>query len=429
MKSLIEKYKNLFPEEAFYAGLKDDDRFHTGDIEFSTKFSKHLDFYEKNLYPYLAERLYKAATFLFYSIVGGRKLTNSDKNCLEALLEGHVNTNSEVDRLALDYFKGLLEVYDPFVTEDVLKQLERTLSASKRISERVILPTPFEVWLKQLYGLDVLPEEVVVEDIGSLNKDVVENQIALKVSLNSFEPLQLFVNLLCSELGVAALDVTFQEVPEYMKPALPLAGAYWFDRLHNDTRGFKVLVNKVQNFSLAKLVLVISHEVLGHILQFTLVSKHCEDNAKKLPYLSRFPLTEGVALLAETMAVELLENDSLGREVLSIFGLDSSLVPKFKSELEQSYKKALLLRCARYLFELEVYQNGTSPNKAVHNVAKLVPFSREELHDDLCSFLFTPGYGSCYLGGLKHLEGRINLREEQDRTKLGKLGFAFIDGI
>ena len=62
MSKLINKYINLFPEEALYAGLTEDMEIKYADNAFIKRFQDHLDFYEKSLFQTTFEKINKVFT-------------------------------------------------------------------------------------------------------------------------------------------------------------------------------------------------------------------------------------------------------------------------------------------------------------------------------------------------------------------------------
>lgn len=425
MNHLFETYQKLFPEEAFFLGATKDTLGEIVDNTFTRRYTSHLDFYEKFQFPRLSERLYKVANTLSASLFSETKLTREQENTLRALLcDDCIQDSTTLERDAMNYLCNVCTMYSKTSFENELTRIEKRLSGN--LTDTIRLPVSFKEWQQNMYGLSVISTDQIESEIIKLETTPNDSSANPTVTASPGKVEQIF-SLLATKLNVVPPPVVFSHVPAYMSSAVPIAAAYWFNRLSQPNQRYHVFVNTIENISLAQLLLIIVHETLGHILHFDVVSTYCMDSYKKLPYLSRFSLTEGIALLAEELSVSLFHDDVLAKSTLALFGLDDSYVSVLNNNLQHTYNKAMLRRLARYLFELYLYGEGNSPATAIERITNILPVHIENLSRDLRSYLFTPGYGSCYMGGYRVLKDRVDLNNQSDREKLGAFGFSFVD--
>ena len=211
--------------------------------------------------------------------------------------------------------------------------------------------------------------------------------------------LREYFGELFTGFGLKSVEAEWGYVLEPMKELVPVAAAYWIDRLCDDGK-LMVHINK-RPMSRTKLLVVTAHEVLGHLYHYDLVRKHCFDLSKRLPVMNRYPLTEGVAMMAEDKLAEILDDENILKMVL----------------------RGKLLRCVRYLFELLIYKEKIDLDKAIDILVDLSGLDENDLREDLLSFLSTPGYASCYWGGYLRMKSlKVDFWSAVGGRKLGEMG-------
>jgi hypothetical protein len=384
MKNTVQKYQEVFSEEAFYAGLDDALKIEIKDKKFADKFAKHLDFYQKNLGILESQKRYKRSNHLFYKSVSG------------------VATKVELKELK--------------------KLLLRIEHETKR-GEVINLSSSFDLTLRKLYGIKSVSKRILDKDLAMFLKQK-KSEAKLSVQNIDREKVQKFIKLVFEKLAMDVPKIEIDMVPKMMMAIMPTASAYTFFRLDTSRRVFKVFLAD-RKISLARLLFVVVHEVLGHISHFDLVIKNCEDKIKLLPSISRYGLTEGVALLSEDSFFEMNDSDDFVKKIVKIFDIKDT--KQLKEDIDSCYIDARVLRILRALFEIGVYKDKIAPDLVVRDFATKTGIDVENLREDLFSFLVTPGYASCYYLGYLTLRGKINLKDPEHRKMLGEFGLGFAE--
>jgi len=402
----------------------------TEDVLFLSKFQKHLSYYENKLFPNSAEKLYKTANLVFYSLVLDKPL---DIIYIQRLL-GHdwkcsFREDDLATTLAFEYLEQVVATYNShFKTRPLIELIKPEATCLGGTVRNKI--NNFVEWQESLYGIPVLSKVMLLDELLSIKDGSAKTPGKATNTEMTFTQIQDFLTVLFKTLSIPLPKIAFQGVPDYLSSVIPIAGAYWFNRLDTDSQSFKVLINVDKKIPLGMLLMVVTHEVLGHINHFNLINTYCSDNAKKLPYLSRFPITEGVALLAEDALLNLsVQNNMFLQVVRTIFRLEGVENEHIKNEILEAHKDARRTRILRCLFELDIYREGKNPNESIGDLAQVSSRNPSDLKEDLYSFLYTPGYASCYIGGYKLLLGKTDLTNENERRKLGAFGFNFVQNL
>jgi len=427
MNDLVNKYIELFPEESLYAGLNKQANIEFKDQTFLGIFQKHLSYYENELYPNKTEKLYKVANLIFYSLIMDNPLDDEHSALLHKFAQNSgTGKDNLATKLAYNYLKKVQDAYNKhFVNFGQLGPVE--IAPIQLGDYNNIQIHDYIGWQRTLYGIDTLSKDVLIGELVNEVDWIAKTPHRTSYVNISFEQIQELMSLLFGMLGIPLPKTTIQCVPSYLAEAIPIAAAYWPNRLKSGNQSFVVLVNTGIKMPVGLLLMVIAHEVLGHINHFNLVNKYCTDSAKKIPYLSRLPLTEGVGLLAEDAFVNLVQKDnSLLSNMRRIVKAESASTDDIKNEVLVAHKRARVRRITRYLFELSIYHEGQGIESTIKDLSERSGTPFIELHEDLTSYLVTPGYASCYTGGYKLLQGKIDLMIEADRKKLGEFGFNFI---
>jgi len=429
IRESILLFKKLFPEESFLSGLNnlplnffDKEK----NSSFSDRFYNHLLFYKRNLYPLPFERMYKAGNIIFYHLQRGKILNHYFLNAIGELLEFPKNLPFYLNEsISKRFLKSVLKAYLDFDKKNKNILTSHTKGVLEKKSKRIFRsPTKnFEKWQSNLYGLRLLDKNTLMAEARAVKKEIKSDikvndfYLDLKFLIGFF--IDYFQNIFEEDIT----NIKFLETPEYLKPIISTGAAYTFNRLKSNSECI-VFIDFDKRISPAKIMLVLFHEVFGHILHFKLIDKYCSSHFKKISYLSRFPLTEGFALLAEDYLLEIMAKEKTQKDFEKNLGKGFSGRKTFLI-LKNLYFKSRLLRYLRYIFEYEVYCQNKSPRETIEDLSETFKFDREFLEEDLLSFLVTPGYASCYIGGYKILKKLGNYENFSFRKHLGKKGFDF----
>lgn len=430
VKKLVLLFKDLFPEESFLSGLSDlslDVFEKEKTTSFSDQFYEHLLFYKENLYPLPFERMYKAGNIIFYHLQKEKALDNYFLNGMDDLLKFDKGSSFYLNEgMARKFLKLVFSSYIEFDKrrKEALAKSMREVRCKKTKKSFQNPVKDFESWQQNLCGLEILDKQIVLNEAKKIKNEIKNEAKDKDVCPDPKSLINFLLDYFQDISGEDMSDVEVVKTPEYLKPIIPIAAAYTFDRLRSNPRHV-VFVSPTKDVSAAKIMLVLFHEVFGHILHFKLVNKHCKSDLKKLPYLSRFPLTEGFALLGEDCLLKIMAKEKTQRDIEKHLGKDFSGKRTFLG-IRNFHYKSRLLRYLRYIFELEVYLEHKPPMKAIKELSETFQFDSDSLEEDLLSFLITPGYASCYIGGYKILKKLGDYEDPGFRKSLGEQGFDFI---
>jgi len=432
-KELVLLYKDLFCEESFLNGLEDLDLSVFGkenDFSFQEKLENHLLFYKENLYNLPFERIKKAGNIIFYHL---QKENELDQRFLEKLHEFLNIPQSAAfslnESIAKDFLKPVLKNYSDFDK----KNNEILARASKEIVGRDaanIFKNPienFKIWQASIYGLGILDKKTLLSEARIVQKEI-DNSVEFS---DFYYDLELFIkffidyfkNSLKEDLG----NTKVIDTPDYLKSLEPTAAAYTFDQLKARPCSI-VFVNFKKSISIGRLMPILFHEIFGHALHYRLIAKYCKSKLKTIPFLCASPLIEGFALLSEDFIVEEFGKKKVQEDFEKALGESFSGNGTFLV-LKNFYLQSRLLRYLRYVFEIEIYTEGKSPQESIEELSRDFEFDKESLKEDLFSFLTNPGYASCYIGGYKILKNLGDYKNSDFRKDLAKNGFAFTETL
>ena len=278
MNKTLIKFRNLFPEEGYFFGLRKNQNIRFSDKNFEERFTKFLEFYEKNLFNLPEEKLMRKVNENTYRLIKGEE-TGSE----------------ELDVSKINYLEKIKN---------------------------------FDEWMENLYGLRLINKEEMIGMIRKIRNEMdgYEDNDEKVVEVNIIE-LREYFETIFAKLGLVMPKAEWRMVPDSMSELVPVAAAYWTDRLTDDGGKLVVYINK-RPMSRSRMLVVTAHEVFGHLYHYDLVRKHCFDLSKRLPVMNRFSLTEGVAMMAEEKFAEISNDVRISKMVL----------------------RGKLLRCVRYLF-------------------------------------------------------------------------------
>lgn len=433
IRELIILFKNLFPEESFLNGLTDlsldlfkKQRFDS----FARAFKKHLLFYGENLYPLAFEKIQKAGNLIFYHLQKSRALGPNSLRKIKGLPEVPKDAIFDLNEaIAQDFLKSVIKAYLDFDRKDeqILRNASREV-LNKKIKKLFKNPTgDFHRWQANFYGLGVLDKKILLSEAK-----IIQKKIKKPVKLDDFYPdseflIKFFLDYFQNLLEEDVENVKVLKTPEYLLKIEPIAGAYIFDRLKENPKPL-VFVNFGKKISTGKLMLILFHEIFGHVLHYNLMNKHCENKLKILSQLPASPAIEGFALLAEDYLLKIMSQKKTQKDFEKVLKKGFSGGKTFLV-LRNFYFQSRLLRYLRYIFEYEIYIENKSPLEAITDISRAFEFDREFLREDLFSFLVTPGYGSCYIGGYKIVKELGNYQDFNFRKSLVAIGFDFINNF
>ncbi len=416
---IIKKYKKVFPEDYFLKGVKINllSKTKNYDNKFLNRFSNHLDYYQNNLLLLPFEQLLKASNFLFYSLISNKKITEADKKIIYKFIRNYLEnkTNNLPEKFALEFFQKVKKIY-----AKIDGQFQGLNIKNKGKFEFSNFIKDFREWEKNIYGLEILDKKLILKEANQFKTRKIQLSSYFKVDKKIF--LEKFLNFFQDKTEVDLTQISILKTPNYLKPVAPTASAYFVNLLSNKPKFFVFIsYDKIKNPAI--FLFTLFHEIFGHILHFQLINKNCKDPTKKLPYLSRFPLTEGFALLGEDYLLSEFKKKITQNYFQKLLG------GNILRDIVYVYKYFRLLRYIRYIFEIEVYLENVDPFSSAHKLSKIFGFDEDSLKEDLLSFLVTPGYGSTYIGGYKMLKNFGSYDDKNFREGISKLGFEFIDSI
>lgn len=436
-QEIVSRFKNFFPEEAFLSGLSSFSRdeewgFHGSvgsDVVFLDRFDRHLSFYEACLFPLRSERLTKLTNYIFYHIQKGVKIDNDSFSLIQATVRALSDAPFDlVESLSCDAFVVSVRAYTKFDVSqtDNFTRLTSFLGEIPRGNHFQSPMKDFGEWQNELYHLSLGDINQVTKEAYDLQKRITPfgNIQELEI-IDMMSFCKSFIDFFRALVAPNLSGVRIIEVPDYARGIIPIAAAYTMDRL-SDHPIRMIFLNTREPITLEKIILIVFHEAFGHLEHFRLVDTHCKDRMKFLPYLSRFPLTEGFALLAEDYFIEIMQRKEIQHAVATMAGYPG-YGDKLFCALQKFHLVSRLQRYIRYLFEVHLYVQGLHPKEAVKKLSDIFHLNEELLEQQLFPFLITPGYASCYIAGYKKMKALGAYRDSEFRREVGKQGFDLLN--
>jgi hypothetical protein len=432
-QNLINSYIELFPEELYLIGEKIENIYRwEGSRDFREYFASFLQFYREKYFVEPFEKMNKVGLLLSYHLLRGERMSRASFSTIQELIKGlEIGEFGLREQIAAKFLKSVLSAYqdfDPTVNQDQLflnlNQLS-TLSAPRL--DQTVMVGDYAGWQKTLYGIDVISSEKLVDEIKTLMVDKdrhkSSNYLLAPEQIEGFmyDFIHLFVEI--NQISLPSIEI--KNIPSYLRTIYPTASALTLNR--SDRPQGIYYLNTDKSISVEKLLLITSHEVFGHILHFKLIADYCMEKLRILPYMSRFALTEGVALQAEDWLLEFVSTHPAPLVTLfARYGLEYTTI---LDSLRRSYLELRVLRYIRYLFENQVYSAGMTVEEAIKHVANNFAVKFDDLKDDLSAYIITPGYGSCYVGGYKQLSEYGRVSNAEFARRIGELGFDSISQL
>lgn len=425
-ENIIELYCRLNPEEACLNGLSklSAQSKILKEIRpslFEGKLREHLLFYESKLLCHPFEEYNKITLLYSYHLQRKKRLTKQETSYVKRTLASLKKNSGELtlaDTIALRALRATAQIYSRTLgdTRMHLPTTTRTKIYRNPVND-------FVVWQKDLYDLSIIDKASIVAEIKRLSaaKKRLPAHSVERYYADTRRLVEFFVDYFQTLFSCTLHNLAITQLPSYLKPIIPSAAAYTFGRF--DTKQQRVaFVDFAKKIPPSKLLFVLFHEIFGHIFHFQMVDSMCTEPLKRISYLSRFPVTEGFALCAEDFFVKSFSNGVAGRDFERALGktfvAKDTIAAIKKTALDQKIR-----RYVRYLFELEVYGEQKNPYSVIADLVGSFELDRKETKEDLLSFLPTPGYASCYIGGYEILKEIGCFEDPVFRAYVGKKGF------
>jgi hypothetical protein len=442
IQDLIHLHTHCFPEEAYLTRLHTlntqdtPDQLTEKEALFAQKYTHHLSQYKKYFLPNLTEQCVKYTLLINYHLVYNEELSLIEIQNIHQITKevGVVPITLPLYLAHTDLIHSIRAYRAVFpnsiTTQDTLIESEQLLTQPVDTTPIPTLPLPWTTWCEDMYGYTPLP----LLDLVSFGKNILSDQKRQPSDTNTHTQTPEHTVIIPSEdvlktahtiyqalttlYSISVENLSIEPLTDQLKRTIPSAAAYTFGRFGGQVRRV-AYINHLRSWKLSDLVLVVAHEILGHLYHFQLVD-HASPLIARIPAYYRYPVTEGVALLVEQLVKQ--GADTLSHELKKSLGLaiDSVVISR---QIKATADTLILRRVIRALFETYIYQELQTPEEAFVSLKQAGFDIDTDIKEDVRSFLPTPGYGATYIHGYIALM-KTNIKLDRSRwEKLGTKGF------